>query len=91
MVLQLDELHELFNLPLSEEAYAQYCDLEIYLQTLQINQEADQWRYIWGDGHYRTTKAYTHLIGSQAVHHAFKWICKSSCQQKHNVFLLTPA
>jgi hypothetical protein len=34
MVLQLDELHELFNLTLSEEVYAQYCEVEIYLQAL---------------------------------------------------------
>jgi hypothetical protein len=65
MALQLDELYELFNLSLSEETFAQYCDLEIYLQALQINQEVDQWKYIWGNGHCITTKAYKHLIGSQ--------------------------
>jgi hypothetical protein len=57
MILQLDGLHELFNLPLLEETFAQFYDLEIYLQALQTNQEADQWEYIWGNGHYTTTKA----------------------------------
>jgi hypothetical protein len=33
-VLSLEELRDLFNLPLFEEAYQQYCELEILLQTL---------------------------------------------------------
>jgi hypothetical protein len=31
-VLELNELEDLFHLPLSEEAYTQFCDLNIYMQ-----------------------------------------------------------
>jgi hypothetical protein len=86
MVLQLDELHDLFSLPVSEEAFTQFCDLDVYLQTLQLNDNTGQWKYIWGNGCYKATKAYKYLLGSQSVHTAFKWIWQSSCQQKNNVF-----
>jgi hypothetical protein len=41
-VLEISELEELFYLPLSEEAYEQFCELDIYLQTFQISNEDDQ-------------------------------------------------
>jgi hypothetical protein len=71
-VLQLNELQELFHLPLSDEAYTQFCDLNIYLHAMQANNDANQCKYIWGNGQYKATKAYNHLIGSQPVHPAFK-------------------
>jgi hypothetical protein len=40
-VLQLNDLHDLFHLPLSEEAYTQFYDLHIYLQGLQITNDVD--------------------------------------------------
>jgi hypothetical protein len=85
-VFQLDELHNLFNLPLSEEAFTQLCDLDVYLQTLQLNDSTDQWKYIWGNDYYKASRAYKHLVGSQSVHPTFKWIWQSSYQQKHKVF-----
>jgi hypothetical protein len=36
-VLSQDSLHDLFNLLLSEEAYIQYCELEILIQTISDN------------------------------------------------------
>jgi hypothetical protein len=32
---QMDNIHSHFNLPLSEEAYEQFCDLNVLLHTLQ--------------------------------------------------------
>jgi hypothetical protein len=57
-ILELNELQDLFNLPLSEEAYTQLCDLDIYMQALQHSEEADHWKYIWGNDHYISSKAY---------------------------------
>jgi hypothetical protein len=49
--LELNELEDPFHLPLSEEAYTQFCDLNIYMQAFQHSGEANQWEYIWGNGH----------------------------------------
>jgi hypothetical protein len=75
-----------FFLPWSEEAYEQLCELVIYLQAFQNSADNDQWKYIWGFGHYSSAKAYKSMIGSRPIHPAFKWIWYSACQQKHKVF-----
>jgi hypothetical protein len=71
-VQELNELQELFNLPRSEEAYTQFYDLDIYMQALQHSDEADQWKYIWGNSQYRSSKSYKSMIGSRPIHPAFK-------------------
>jgi hypothetical protein len=80
-------LQDLFQLPLSEEAYQEYCELEILLNSVQYTDENDNWSYIWGNGPYSSSKTYNHLLGSKEVHLVFKWIWRMSCQQKHKVFL----
>jgi hypothetical protein len=42
IVHQVEELHDIFQLPLSEEAYEQYCELEIYMHTLQHDDSNDK-------------------------------------------------
>lgn len=79
-------LHDNFQLPLSEQAFDQLCELELLLQTLQLNESGDQWKYIWGSNQYSSSKAYMHLISSQPVHPVYRWLWISSCQQKHKVF-----
>jgi hypothetical protein len=45
-ILQLDNIQSHFNLPLSEEAYKQLCDLNILMQSLPVDGENDVWSYI---------------------------------------------
>jgi len=52
------------------------------VNTLQIIEDVDVWSYIWGSPFFSTSKAYAHLTG----HHIFRWLWKSSCQNKHKVF-----
>jgi hypothetical protein len=85
-VLALDELQDMFQLSLSEDAFEQFCELHIIIQSLPANGGKDIWSYIWGNGEYSSRKAYKHLIGSQAVHPTFGWIWTSTCQTKQNVF-----
>jgi hypothetical protein len=85
-VLEVNDLNDLFQLPLAEEAYTQFCELQIYLQAIQGSHELDKWKYVWGSGQYRAEKAYKTIIGSQPIHPAYKWIWQSACQQKHKVF-----
>jgi hypothetical protein len=85
-ILQLDNIQNHFNLPLSEEAYEQFCDLNVLLLSLQANGQDDVWSYVWGTSKFSVQKAYMHFVGSTYVHPAFKWIWKSSCQTKQKVF-----
>jgi hypothetical protein len=75
-----EERHEFFNQPLSEEAYIQFCDLDITLQAIHLNENKGRWTYIWGNENYSSAKAYKHLLGSQSIHPAFRWLWRSSCQ-----------
>jgi hypothetical protein len=86
VVLELNGSSDLFHLSLTEEAYTQFCELQIYLQAIQDSNEQDQWKYIWGSGHYKAAKSYKTIIGSQPIYHACKWIWQSACQHKHKVF-----
>jgi hypothetical protein len=86
-VLEMGSLRELFQLPLSVEAFDQFCELDIFMQSFQPNHVNDTWTYIWGTRNYSSTKAYRHLLGTSAVHPTLKWTWKMKCQTKHKVFL----
>jgi hypothetical protein len=79
-------LHDLFHLPLSPEAYGQYLILSDTLQNLQLNDTFDQWSYLWGSSLFSSSRAYRSLIGHRQVHRVFKWLWKSSCQNKRKFF-----
>jgi hypothetical protein len=38
----MNDLSDLFQLPLSEEAYAQFCELQIFIQGMQGTNGLDQ-------------------------------------------------
>jgi hypothetical protein len=73
-ILDSEALQENFNLPLSEIVFNQFCELDIFLQSIQIGNDKDTWSYIWGNQQYSASKVYKHLIGFQQVHPAFKWL-----------------
>jgi hypothetical protein len=85
--LAMEFLQDLFTLPLSEEAFDQFLDLQLWMQSIEISEVKDVWSYIWGSTHYSSQKAYKHLIGSSPVHPAFRWIWKASCQMRQSIFL----
>jgi hypothetical protein len=63
-MLQQEDFHDIFQVPLYEEAYVQYCEIDILLQSVHDNVEKDQWKYIKGSGHFSVKKAYNQLIGT---------------------------
>jgi hypothetical protein len=85
-VLNEESFQNLFHLPLSEEAFSQFSELELFLQTLNTTNSPDTWSYIWGSKEYSSKKAYKHFTGSSAVHPVYSWIWASSCQAKHKLF-----
>jgi hypothetical protein len=66
-VLQQDNFFDIFLLPLSKEAYNQYCEIDLMLQFIQGLAENDHCKYIWVNGHFSVKKVYNHLIGSNEV------------------------
>jgi len=79
-------LHSLFHLPLSREAFAQLNLLTSVLQGLQLHHSNATWSYIWGSSSFSSHRAYKYLIGYRQIHLAFKWLWRSSCQNKRNFF-----
>jgi hypothetical protein len=81
-----ESFQDLFNIPLSEEAFTQLCEHDVSVQSLPHNDEPDKWTYLWGNGNFSAKKCYNLVIGSQPIHPAIKWLWKSYCQAKHKVF-----
>lgn len=82
----MDNLLELFNLPLSQQAFQQLNQLQQDLQQLTINDQADSWTCMWNSGKFSVARAYKQLSGHRPIHKSFKWIWDNSCQNKHKVF-----
>jgi hypothetical protein len=76
----------LFHLPLSTEADVQFQHMQNMLQSVNLNQTPDQWLYQWGSNLFSSSKAYRLLIGNIPVHQVYKWLWKSSCQNKRKFF-----
>lgn len=81
-----ESLNNLFNLPLSQEAFHQWQSLELALDTVILTQEKDEWAYIWGNLNFSSSRAYKIMKGTIQIHHAFNWLWNSCCQMKHKVF-----
>jgi hypothetical protein len=88
-VVNTEFFEDLLHLPLSQEAYSEFEDLEELCDlTNHSIQEGniDTWSYIWGSSIFSTKQAYKDLIGHQTVPPQFKWIWNSSCQARHKFF-----
>jgi hypothetical protein len=83
----MEDLHNLFQLPLTTEAFQQYEVLLRDLDNLDSGQETDKWTYIWGSCQFSVNKAYSFLAGHMPTHPIVQLLWKSKCQPKHKVFL----
>jgi len=85
---QTENIHNLFHLPLSEQAYDQLQRLQTDIERINETVEHDTWSYIWGNSYYSSAKAYKSMKGHNIVHNSYKWTWSSSCQPKHKFFFL---
>jgi hypothetical protein len=83
---EVGQLYEIFQLPLTSEAFQQYTMLSSEIANLELRPNHDEWKYIWGSGQFSVHKAYQALTGHMPTHHVFRhlWLCK--CQPKHKIF-----
>ena len=79
-------LHSFFHLALSVQAFSQLGQLQSILQRTQVCDLFDTWAYSWGSANFFSRKAYRQLSGHCNIHPAFKWLWKTSCQNKHCFF-----
>jgi hypothetical protein len=79
------DIGNLFQWPLSEEAFDQALVLAQSLDALENSDSDDIWSYRWGPS-FSPRRAYLHLLGPRQVPQAFKWLWKSSVQKRHKVF-----
>jgi hypothetical protein len=82
----MESLHGLFQLPLLMEAYAQYSELDIFMQSPQPTDANDAWTYVWGTRNYSSVMAYRLMSRTATVHPTLKWTWKAKCKTKHKVF-----
>jgi hypothetical protein len=87
--LILPDAADLFHLPLSEEALAQFHLFQALLLSLvpsQNNENVDSWTIFQKADTLMVSSVYKSFMNSGGAILAFKWMWKSCCQQKHKVF-----
>jgi hypothetical protein len=51
-ILETGGFHSMFHLPLFEEAYKQFCELDFFMQSMELSGDKDSWSYFWGSSAY---------------------------------------
>jgi hypothetical protein len=62
-VIQCADRSTLFYLPLSHQAYDEYIQMQLFLETVQLsNSRKDEWKTIWKQGIYSAHLYYQHCF-----------------------------
>jgi hypothetical protein len=88
-VIHTEYPEDLFYLPLSQQAFGEFQDLEVICQntlTAVQDENLDNWSYIWGNAELSSQKAYKAMIGFSPAPKIFTFLWESSCQAKHKFF-----
>ena len=81
------EPDRVFMLPHSQQAAAQLQEVQNFLlERIGDENLNDKWTYSWGNSRFRSSKAYTKLIGHSEASPLFKQLCASSNLGKHKFF-----
>jgi hypothetical protein len=76
-----------FHLPLSEQAFQEFQNLQSFIQSIQVQQGTkDTWSFIWGNNIYATFKFYNLPYKNVQPPAPFTWIWNSKCSNKLRVF-----
>jgi hypothetical protein len=82
----LEHLSDLFHLPLSNEAFAQFQVLQEVLLNISDSVDPDSWEVFGNNTSFKVSKAYKHFVGQHLVCPVIKKLWKTCCQSKHKVF-----
>lgn len=85
-IMQAENLDDIFFLPLSQQAYAEFVDLQNRLQNLPYDDTAtDRWSPVWGN-RYTSQRFYQHVFQEVDAHPIFKIMWKSRCTARIKFF-----
>jgi hypothetical protein len=90
-VMVAEDLESLFSLPLSQEAFLELQQLNLHLQTVRYDVDAnDQWTFLWGNAKYSSSKFYSMVFSGRQAPVTFTWLWNSKCSPrlKFHVWLL---
>jgi hypothetical protein len=76
---RIDNIHDLFQLPLSDTAYQQFLLLNSKMDNLTLSEDNDVWHYIWGNGIFQSKELMRQSLGTP------QHIMFSSCYGSLNV------
>ena len=86
LAINSDNTYDMFQLPLSVVAHNQLMELQGELNSIQITDDKDTWKFLWGDTKYNTKKVYNALIGSYPTHKTILDIWKTCCVPRQKFF-----
>lgn len=78
----VEDLSELYHLPLSKEAYTQFQEMEELILSLQLTDSHDVWQSLAGDLYFKLSKVYQILVGETHVIPTLIWLWHTCCQLK---------
>lgn len=85
--LSLDDLTNLFRLPMTRDAYNEFLEFQAALGSLIHSQDqVDTWSYIWNSSVYSSSKFYKHHFAAVAPPAPLLWIWKSKCMPRVKLF-----
>ena len=86
-MLSSEDRTVLFALPLSQQAFEEFLGLQTLLAdvTLTANSK-DEWKTIWKDGAYTSSRYYHHCFRDQRASKIYDWIWESKLMLKIKVF-----
>ena len=81
-LMQAEDLHSIFELPLSLPSYEEMMNLEQYLSLIPYSEGAnDQWIFLWGNQQYTSSRYYKMVFQNCQAPRIFK-IWKSRCTSR---------
>jgi hypothetical protein len=84
--MQADDLDSLFFLPLSQQAFQEFENLQARLQLIPYDDTAtDRWVPTWGSK-YTSRRFYSHIFSTVEAHPIFKAVWKSKCTPRIKFF-----
>jgi hypothetical protein len=86
IMLQTD-VDAIFHLPLSQQAYDEFLELQDWLQHINYDPMAvDVWMFQWGNNKYSSRKFYQLAFQQLEAHPIFTWLWKSGCTPRVKFF-----
>ena len=86
-VLSSVDMAQLFALPLSVQAFEEFQALQLLLEQVNVNTSTnDEWKTIWKDGIYSSSRYYHHCFKDQHASKVYSWIWESKVMLRIKVF-----